>query len=359
MASSTQSLEHEHVFLGANQQRNERRVWMVIALTATMMVAEIAAGTWYGSMALVADGWHMATHASAMLIAAAAYMYARRHARDRRFTFGTGKLGDLAAFASAVLLALIALMIGWESAMRIVDPVEIGFNQAIGVAVIGLLVNIASAWLLKEEHHHGHGHGHNHGHSRGMQKSHAHGHGKSHSHGHHSHGDSSHAHDHHDDHDHDHHHDHAAHARHQPAAHDNNLRAAYLHVIADALTSVLAIVALLAGKYYGWLWLDPAMGIVGALVIANWSLGLIRQSGAVLVDAGGEWETLSGEIRTLMEKGSDRITDLHVWQVGPGHFAAIVALAARNPEKPEDYKARLKPIAALSHVTVEVTPLAA
>lgn len=356
MTSSPQSLEHEHVFLGANQQRNERRVWMVIALTASMMVAEIVAGTWYGSMALVADGWHMATHASAMLIAAAAYMYARRHARDRRFTFGTGKLGDLAAFASAVLLALIALMIGWESALRIVEPVEIGFNQAIGVAVIGLLVNIASAWLLKEEHHHGHGHhhGHSHGleksHSHGPQKSHSHDHGKAHSHGHHSHSHSEHAHD---------HHDHAAHTHHQPAAHDNNLRAAYLHVIADALTSVLAIVALLAGKYYGWLWLDPAMGIVGALVIAKWSLGLVRQSGAVLVDAGGEGETLSGEIRSLMEKGTDRITDLHVWQVGPGHFAAIVALAARNPEKPEDYKARLKPITALSHVTVEVTPLAA
>ncbi|WP_307233244.1 CDF family Co(II)/Ni(II) efflux transporter DmeF [Pararhizobium capsulatum] len=335
MRPETSSLVHDHVFLGDDHQRNERRVWMVIALTASMMVAEITAGSYYGSMALVADGWHMATHASAMLIAALAYLFARRRAYDRRFTFGTGKLGDLAGFASAVLLALIALLIGWESVVRLANPVEIGFSQAIVVAVIGLVVNLVSALLLKGDHghHHGHGHGHPHEHPQ----PHAH-------------------HDHHGGH-HHHHADH--HNAHSHAATDNNLRAVYLHVIADALTSVLAIVALVAGSIYGWQWLDPAMGVVGAVVIAHWSWGLIRQSGAVLVDAAEQGNALSGEIRRLVPGSGDEITDLHVWQVGPGHFAAIVALASQKPLTPADYKARLAPLETLSHVTVEVTPLAA
>ncbi|RVM03146.1 CDF family Co(II)/Ni(II) efflux transporter DmeF [Sinorhizobium meliloti] len=310
---------HDHVFLGDNHQRNERRTWFVIALTAGMMVAEIAAGTFYGSMALVADGWHMSTHAAALLIAALAYLYARRNARNPRFTFGTGKLGDLAGFSSAIVLALIALLIGWESLLRLANPVAISFPQAISVAVLGLAVNLACAWLLREDHSHHH-HGHHH-------------------HGHHHH--------------HEHHHSVSAHGR------DNNLRAAYLHVLADALTSVLAIVALSAGSVYGWIWLDPMMGIVGALVIARWSWGLIRDSGSVLLDYIPPGEDLPDEIRAAIERDGDRITDLHVWQLGPGHHGAIVSLVTKNPQSPSTYRRKLEHIHELSHVTVEVEPLAA
>lgn len=318
-----QALEHEHVFLGEGHARNERRTWLVILLTTTMMVVEIAAGTLYGSMALVADGWHMATHAAAMLITALAYLYARRNARNRRFTFGTGKMGDLAGFASAVVLGLIALLIGWESLVRLRAPVPIDFTQAIAVAVIGLMVNIVSAWLLKDDHHH---HGHDHGH---------HHHGPHH-HGHEAHG-------------------HGAH----PPAQDNNLRAAYMHVLADALTSVLAIIALVVGSLYGWVWLDPAMGIVGALVIARWSFSLMRDAGGVLLDYVPPQEDLPDEIRAAVESDSDRITDLHVWQLGPGHHGAIVALASTAPEAPSYYRAKLAHIGDLSHVTIEVEPLRA
>jgi cation diffusion facilitator family transporter len=301
--------EHGHCFLGHDHRRNERRVWLVIALTAGMMLAEIAAGTVYGSMALVADGWHMSTHAGAMLIAALAYRFARRHADDPRFTFGTGKLGDLAGFASAVVLALVALLIGWESLARLARPIRIDFDQAIAVAAVGLAVNLACAWLLKDDHtHHGHGHHHDH---------------------------------------HDHHHAHGE-------ARDNNLRAAYLHVLADALTSVLAIAALLLGRSRGWLWADPAMGVVGALVIVRWSWGLLRDSGSVLLDAAAEGQAVRQEIREAMAPTGSRVTDLHVWQVGPGHFAAIVALVAREPQEPAHYKALLAHIHELSHVTVEV-----
>lgn len=331
----TEKLVHEHVFLGADHQRNERRVWLVIALTATMMVAEIAAGSLYGSMALVADGWHMSTHAGAMLITALAYLYARRQARNPRFTFGTGKLGDLAGFASAIVLALIALLIGWESLLRLANPVEISFSQAIAVAVVGLAVNLISAFLLKDDHqHHGHSHGSHHGRE------------EHHPGGHHHHDDAGHSH---------HNHSHAAHA---PGA-DNNLRAAYLHVMADALTSVLAILALLAGSIHGWLWLDPLMGIVGALVIARWSFGLIRQTGLILIDATDTVTDLQAEIRERIETPQETITDLHVWQVGPGHNAAILAIATANPHPPAFYKEKLSALAGLSHLTVEVTPLAA
>ena len=312
---------HEHVFLGDNHERNERRVWMVIALTTVMMVAEIAAGNWFGSMALTADGWHMSTHAGAMLISALAYLYARREMRNPRFTFGTGKFGDLAGFASAVVLAVVALLIAWESAARLLVPVSIDFNQAIVVAVIGLGVNLVSAWLLKDDHHHAHDHGHHHG-------NHAH-------HGHH----------------------HGEHAHHESK--DNNLRAAYLHVLADALTSVLAIVALLLGKWNGWTFLDPLMGIVGGVVIARWSWGLIRTTGTVLVDALPQSEDLPQEIREVVESESDRITDLHVWQVGPGHHAAIVAISSTAPQSPEFYKSKLATLHELSHVTVEITQASA
>lgn len=302
---------HDHFFLGSNHQRNERKVWLVIALTASMMLVEIVAGTLYGSMALVADGWHMSTHAGAMLIAVLAYRFARRHAGNPRFTFGTGKLGDLAGFASAIVLALIALLIGWESLVRLTQPIHIDFNQAIAVAVVGLGVNLVCAWLLKDDHAHHHHHGHEHHHSN--DEHHAPGKGR-----------------------------------------DNNLRAAYLHVLADALTSVLAIVALLVGRSYGWLWADPAMGVVGALVIARWSWGLIRDSGSVLLDAAAEGQDVRQEIREAMVPTGSQVTDLHVWQVGPGHFAAIVSLMAREPREPAHYKALLAHIHELSHVTVEV-----
>ncbi|MBA8879571.1 CDF family Co(II)/Ni(II) efflux transporter DmeF [Phyllobacterium myrsinacearum] len=301
---------HNHVFLGDNHARNERRTWLVIILTTVMMAAEIAAGTIYGSMALVADGWHMSTHAAAMLIAALAYLYARRHVRNPRFTFGTGKFGDLAAFASAVVLALIAILIGWESFVRLANPVPINFPQAISIAVIGLAVNLICAWLLRDDH------------------------------AHHSH--------------HDHHHDH-----HHAHAQDNNLQAAYVHVLADALTSVLAIGALTAGSLYGWLWLDPAIGIIGALVIANWSWSLIRNAGGVLLDYVPPNEDLPEEIRSVIEQEGDVITDLHVWQLGPGHHGAIVSIISDHPKAPSSYRARLSHIHDLSHVTVEVEQKAA
>ncbi|KKX28121.1 CDF family Co(II)/Ni(II) efflux transporter DmeF [Rhizobium sp. LC145] len=326
--STVDQMRHEHVFLGDNHERNERRVWLVIALTATMMVAEIVAGTLFGSMALLADGWHMSTHAGAMLIAALAYLYARRQARNPRYTFGTGKLGDLAGFASAVVLALIALLIAWESVVRLANPVAIDFDQAILVAVAGLGVNLLSAWLLRDDHsHHGHSH-----------------------HGHH--------HDHDDD---DHHHAHDAHGQHghRAGGTDHNLRAAYLHVLADALTSLLAIFALILGRTNGWVWLDPVMGIVGGLVIARWSWGLIRATANVLLDALPADEDLPQEIREIVENGEDRIADLHVWQVGPGHHAAIVSVVTPTPRAPAFYKEKLAAIPELSHVTVEVTPAVA
>lgn len=310
---------HDHVFLGEDHRRNEKRTWLVIAITAAMMVIEIVAGTLFGSMALVADGWHMSTHAAAMLIAALAYLYARRHARNPRFSFGTGKLGDLAGFASATGLALIALLIGWESLMRLRDPVAIGFNQAIAVATVGLVVNLLCAWLLRDDHaHHGHAH-------HGAQ--------------------------HHNLHDHDHdHHDHNHHAG------DNNLRAAYMHVLADALTSVLAITALVLGRLYGWNWMDPAMGILGSLVIARWSWGLIRDTGAVLLDYIPADQDLPGQIRAALETPTERITDLHVWQLGPGHLGAIVSLSAAVPQPVAAYRAKLAHLRGLSHLTIQVEP---
>ncbi|WP_246103198.1 CDF family Co(II)/Ni(II) efflux transporter DmeF [Rhizobium straminoryzae] len=341
---------HEHVFLGRHHDRNARKVGFVIALTAAMMIGEIVAGSLFGSMALLADGWHMSTHAGAMLIAAVAYWYARREARNGRFTFGTGKLGDLAGFASAIVLALIALLIAVESLMRLAEPVPIAFGDAIFVALLGLGVNLVSAWLLRDEpHHHGHDHHHEHGHS------HRTGRHVAHDHPHHGHPEAGH-------HDHDHHHEHhghAAHTAHRGSHHghagDNNLRAAYVHVLADALTSVLAILALLLGRAYGWIWLDPVMGIVGGLVIARWSWALIRDTARVLLDVVPEEGRLAEEIRKRLSTSEGQVTDLHVWQVGPGHHAAIVALSASEPLEPAAYKDRLKDLDTLSHVTVEVS----
>ncbi|MBR0556508.1 CDF family Co(II)/Ni(II) efflux transporter DmeF [Ciceribacter sp. L1K23] len=314
-ASPRHASPHDHVFLGKDHGRNERRTWFVIALTAVTMVVEIVAGTVFGSMALVADGWHMSTHAAAMLVAALAYMYARRNADNPRFTFGTGKFGDLAAFASAILLALVAALIAWESLMRFRNPVAIDFSQAMIVAVLGLIVNLVSAWLLHGgAHHHGHDHHHHHDHGE---------------HHHHDHG----------------HHAHAA---------DNNLRAAYLHVLADALTSVLAIVALVFGALYGWSALDPLMGIVGAAVILRWSVGLIRQSGAILLDYVGVDDGLPAEIREAIEGEGGTVTDLHIWRLGPGHHGAIVSITSQEARDTDYYRRKLSHIHEISHLTIEI-----
>jgi cation diffusion facilitator family transporter len=293
---------HDHVFLGASHDENARRTLWVVALTFVMMIGEIAAGYITGSMALLADGFHMATHAVALGIAAAAYSFARRHANNSRFSFGTGKVGDLAAFASAMVLGLVSIGIAGESILRLFQPITVAFTEATVIAVVGLAVNVVSALLLAGNHgDHGHDH-HNHNHG--------------------------------------HHH------------HDNNLRSAYVHVLADALTSVLAIAALLAGRYLGWVWLDPVIGVVGALVIAKWAYGLMRDSAAVLLDATDEH--VAAEIRELLESTDDvRISDLHVWQVGPQARAAIVSVVATASVSADAIRERLAPVHELSHLTVE------
>jgi cation diffusion facilitator family transporter len=293
--------QHQHVFLGEKHDRYARRTWLVVGLTAVMMVAEIAGGTVFGSMALVADGWHMSTHVAALAIAAFAYRFARKHANDPRFSFGTGKLGELAGFASAIILALIALYIGVESVVRILNPVAIHFNEAIAIAVLGLGVNLLSAWLLAEDHHH-------------------------------------------DD-------DHEPGAAHEH--HDHNLRAAYLHVLADAMTSILAIIGLLVARFYGWVWMDPMMGIIGAGVIAVWSWGLIRSSGAVLLDMVPH-PRLASTVKERLEVQGDKVSDLHLWRLGPGHTAVIASVVAQRPQPVAAYKARLEGLHGLSHVTVEI-----
>ena len=301
-------LTHDHIFLGVGHDDNARRTRWVVLLTAVMMIGEIVAGYLTGSMALLADGFHMATHAGALSVAAAAYAFARRHAADPRFSFGTGKVGDLAGFASAIVLGLIAIGIGVESALRLFEPITVAFGTATWIAVVGLGVNIASAVLLGGGHSHGHGHGH-------------------------------------DGHDHGHHHDHATPGR------DNNLRSAYVHVLADALTSVFAIAALLAGRYLGWIWMDPVMGIVGAVVIARWSWTLMRDTAAVLLDATDEH--VADEVRQLVEgPGDARITDLHVWRIGPEAHAAIVGVTGGIGA--ELVRRRLDPVHELAHLTVEV-----
>ena len=305
-----EQLTHDHVFLGNAHDRNARRTLWVVLLTAGMMVVEIVAGVLFNSMALLADGFHMATHAGALGVAAIAYAYAKKHANSRRYSFGTGKVGDLAGFASAMVLGLVALGIAVESAQRLLSPQSVAFGEATVIAVVGLLVNLASAWLLGADHHHGHGHGHDHGH-------------------HHGHHDHSHGHDHHH--------------------HDNNLRSAYVHVLADALTSVLAIVALLGGRYLGWVWLDPVMGLVGATVIAVWSWSLMRDTASVLLDA--HESHLEEEIREFVEgPGDARITDLHVWRVGPGAHAAIVAVKGIDGDT---VRSRLHEVHEIAHLTVE------
>jgi cation diffusion facilitator family transporter len=293
---------HDHIFLGSRHVRHERRTWFVVALTTVMMIGEIAVGWLSGSMALLADGWHMATHAAALGIAGLAYLFARRQASNSRFTFGTGKFGDLAAFSSAIILAMIAVQIAYESMNRLIHPVPIAYGEAIAVAALGLGVNLVSAWLLRDDHdYHGHDHTHDHGH------------------------------------------------RH----HDNNLRAAFVHVMADAATSVLAIAALVVAMVSQWVWADPAVGIVGSLVIASWAVGLMRASGAVLLDVNAD-RNLEGIIRSRIETKGDRVTDLHLWQVGPGHRAAVISVISDHPLPPATYKRRLGGLRGLSHITIEV-----
>ncbi|UEP23782.1 CDF family Co(II)/Ni(II) efflux transporter DmeF [Burkholderia ambifaria] len=409
---------HDHIFLGAAHEQNERRTWMVIALCTAMMVAEIVGGSLFGSLALIADGLHMSTHAGAMLIAALAYTYARKHASDPRFVFGTGKLGDLAGFTSAIVLAMIALLIGYEAVARLLAPVPIHFGEAIPIAVAGLLVNVASVWLLSGDHHgHSHGHGHHHHHG--------------------------HAHDAHE-HDEDAHrifdqqgvflvsvfedgvppvfrmapathdtklvdasavsvttirpdgtrqtfamesrgaylestddipephefkaiirlngrehalafeeHDHRASTA---AARDHNIRSAYIHVIADAAVSVLTIVGLLLARAFGWVWMDPLAGIIGALVIANWSYGLMRDTGGILLDMNSD-RRLTDNVRDAIEGVGDRVGDLHVWRLGPGHMSAVVSVATADPKRDARfYHGVLQRFRNLSHVTVEVIP---
>jgi cation diffusion facilitator family transporter len=308
--SRIEELTHDHVFLGKSHDANARRTLWVVLLTAAMMVVEIVTGFLFNSMSLLADGFHMATHAGALGVAALAYAYARRHATNPRFTFGTGKVGDLAGFASALVLGIVALGIAIESVQRLVNPAPVAFAEATIIAVMGLIVNIASALLLGHGHHHGH--------------------------------------DHHHDHDHDHDHDQHDHHAHE---HDNNLRSAYLHVLADALTSVLAIAALIGGSVLGWIWLDPVMGIVGAGVIAVWSWGLVRDTSDVLLDA--HEPEIEKEVRGLLEgQGDVRIVDLHVWRVGPAAHAAIVSVSGLSASQ---VRARLKPVHEIAHLTVEAS----
>jgi len=288
--------KHEHNYLPASLRESERNTRWVIGLTATMMVVEIAAGSVFNSMALLADGWHMASHASALSITAFAYFYARRHANDTRYSFGTWKVGVLGGFSSAVVLAVIAILIAWESFGRFLDPLVISFDEAIFVACVGLVVNLVSAWILRDQHEEHHG-----GHQ-----------------------------------------------------HDHNLRAAYLHVLADALTSFFAIFALLSGKFFGWVWMDAVMGIVGSIIIGRWSFGLLRDTSRVLLDGDVEAKTVE-EIRTALEGDSDDVVaDLHLWTVGPKNLAAIVSIVSHDPHPPGYYKAVVSERFSLAHMTVEV-----
>ncbi len=286
--------QHSHNFVTAHEH-GEKRTLQVLILTALTMMVEIIAGSVFGSMALLADGWHMGTHVAAFMIAIFVYRYARKHANNPAYAFGTGKVSVLGGFASAVALAVVALVMVVESTQRIFDPQIIQFNEAISVAVLGLLINIASAFILRDNHHHG-----------------------------------------------EHHH------------HDHNLKAAYFHVLADALTSVLAIIALCAGKYYGWNWMDPIMGIVGAVIITRWSYGLLKETSPILLDASIE-EKYKDAIKQIIEKDSDNlIADFHIWKVGANHYAAIISLVTNFPKPLEHYKKLLQDFDKLSHITIEV-----
>ena len=407
--TDTYSETHGHVFLGEGHEQNERRTWMVIVLCGLMMIAEIVGGILFGSIALVADGLHMSTHASALLLAALAYSYARRHANDQRFSFGTGKLGDLAGFTSAIVLAMIALLIGYEAISRLIWPVSISFNEAIPIAFLGLAVNVASVLLLSgggHSHHHGHGHihpGYDHDHNdahrieaegdallleifekdspprfrlssesslplwpdgvtietvrpggsrqlfvmtdRGgylesvveVQEPHEFAALLRLNRGADVHSVTFQEHEH----------------AHSAAHRDNNMRAAIIHVLADAAVSVLVIVGLLLGRFLGWAWMDPVAGLCGAIVIAAWSYGLVRDTGAILLDMNPD-RGMADRMRAMIEVDGDRLTDLHLWRLGPGHLGAILSVATHRQRGPEYYQSLLGRFHALSHVTVQV-----
>ncbi len=318
--------QHSHTFDAGNRS-GERRTWVVVGITAVCMVAEIVAGMLTGSMALLADGWHMATHVVALSIAGLAYLLARRYAGDERFAFGTWKIEVLGAFTSALLLGVVAIAMIWESALRLYTPQPIEFGAALVVAVIGLLVNLASAAVL---------HGPHAGHDVGAHDHHGHAHAH-HGHDHHGHAHAHHGHD----------HGHDAHR-------DLNLTSAYVHVLADAFTSVLAIAALAAGLWAGWTWLDAVMGIVGALVIAWWSRGLIADSARVLLDREMDSPIVTRIRRAVECDGDAEIADLHVWRVGRESYAAVLMVVAAHPLTPDAYRERLAAIETLGHVSVEV-----
>jgi cation diffusion facilitator family transporter len=292
---------HPHVFLGRHHAANERRTLIVVALTAAMMVAEILGGAIFGSMALIADGLHMSTHAAALGVAALAYIYARRHADDPRFAFGTGKFGDLAAFASGLALAMVALLIAYESIGRLIHPRGIAYDEALALAALALCVNLASAWLLRDDHAHHHDHDHGHSHADA----------------------------------------------------DHNLRAAYIHVLADAATSLLAVGGLFLARNFGLIWMDPLVGLVGTGVILNWAYGLLRDAGGVLLDVMPD-DRLREKIKARLETEGDFVSDLHLWRLGPGHRAAVISIVSDHPRSPQDHKARLADLPGLSHVTIEV-----
>jgi cation diffusion facilitator family transporter len=319
---------HSHVFLGEAHEANEQRTWVVIGLCTVMMAAEILGGWVFGSIALIADGLHMSTHAGALLLAALAYTLARRHADDPRFTFGAGKFGDLAGFASAIVLAMIALLIGYEAAGRFVSPVPIHFAEAIAIAFVGLMVNAASVWLLSGATHSGHDHGHGHAHPHGGSDSDGAPTAR---------------------------HDHAARNRTAaPAAtRDNNLRSAIVHVLADGAVSVMVILGLSLAWAFGWLWMDPLAGVIGAVVIASWSAALIRDSGAVLLDMNPD-RRMADDLRQAIAAEGDAIADLHLWRLGPGHLGAIVSIVTPSGRSEADYRAKLADFPALSHLTIEV-----
>lgn len=409
MTTPTSAMRHSHSFLGEGHERSERKTWAVIWLCGAMMVAEIVGGLLFGSIALIADGLHMSTHAGALLLAAIAYTYALKHTDDPRFTFGTGKLGDLAGFTSAIILAMIALLIGYESVIRIIAPVPIRFAEAIPIACLGLAVNVASAWLLSSggDHHHSHSHGHSqehdqkHGHDEAYRlttpmgvivleifedgvpprfrlhaetgpalaaqasiietirtdgvrqtfamvnrgaylesiseipephafiaevrtadteqsvtfEEHEHAHASAHR--------------------------------------DNNMRAAVVHVIADAAVSVLVIIGLLLAMTFGWLWMDPLAGIVGACVIASWAYGLVRDTGSILLDMNPD-HRMADSVRQTIEADGDALADLHLWRLGPGHLGVIISVSTCEARGPDYYRAKLARFRSLSHLTIEV-----
>lgn len=315
---------HQHNFSSHNSQ-GEKRTFYVLLLTVVTMVVEIVAGTIYGSMALLADGWHMGTHAAAFGITLFAYRYAKKHAESERFSFGTGKVSVLGGYTSAIALGIVALLMLVESVHRLFNPQAIQFNEAIIVACIGLTVNVVSMFLLGD-HHHDHGHEHGHDHSNNHSKNHGH----SHSH----------------DHDSDHNHKHGEHH------HDHNLRAAYMHVLADTLTSLLAIVALLFGKFYGWNWLDAAMGMVGAFVIAKWTMNLMKQTSPILLDENIHQDYRDSVTETLTPYAS--VTDFHMWKVSGHHYSAAITLESNSDKTVSEYKQMLSKFDKINHLTLEV-----